>query len=1381
MNRARTFQQKVDLPGILGQFLGNAKLEDLVVELVQNEVDAASSKTVISFSDTALICEGNGAYIDGEGWERLELVLGAGGKTRAKHDGIGAKNHGLRTGFRLGDEIQVRSNGERVDLVLFQFPKSRELDPGVWPRIPDLSGPPQGTRITIPYRTRSLHVPSGEEFDLAPPTTERLRTMFDEAVRDVPSRLIATVLAGKRYELELVWRGLESHRFIFECKPARLRGWPGLLRRTCEHIDVEDNTELLIREAVAEFPITLARDDRAKVPRFFRRAEGIVGEISLAIDATGRPYGCDGKLRYPISYPNGASDAYSGHGFHVSAPFISDTTRHGLASSSERNYRLLAAARSAAAQLFKRQLIPRYGPAVLELVRQPSRPDPAAEIALCETVLAAKALLICPKSDRGEIGRQRFQRGDDPLVAAFHADHPNEIVPQLFVLAPVRSQLLAAGTPTHVVETLRLLAGGTTISAWTDLDAVRELIPASAAAREALQAEGVSSAQVRATERRLALAQRALDRGTLPDGLVEALRSNALLPTASAGWMPWPQVYFTRQPAPAIPGLVTSPTIHRGLASLRLLREGPIKLQRFKIDTYLENARVADLPASSKERFFSWLAKNHSALLPQTLTHLAKQAIWPSENGAFLALDELLSPKSPQLADLLKKVVPSPRADLRIFPGMRRSRRGVLYLRAWPSEGELQNWYNKQAVAIEDLNRGEPDAHSDVAAAVEQLELDMQYLLSEPQLCGFVPIIAAAHRTIDGTGNLATIRVLHDRGALAVLVCDLDPRRLTGGVHRDLYLKLGVKVSPDPDAILEALERRSASGETLFRRLDAFSSRANADLLADRAIIPADEQMRCLGDLYLSHPQNLDLWGEWKRAWSPPGLSPDRVSLLINCGVARFLTETLSLGFFTWLSHQDAKKQARHLAQAVRHLRDRQHGPLKWWEGRSSLPCLPVRGPEGEIEFVSHARATSVRSSIYLPDFPPLHDALLANDRSKRLAITDVEGVSGTLFSALRSAGVRSLRRALGRPTTFTAAGDASPGGSALQSVLQRLQSERMILELPKRLERHGVAQEHLRGSWRSLLRNLTGIRIAQDLRATFELTGRSYTVTFAAGVDPRTGLVWLDGSRPVGVQIYEAIGNYLLGDDADPLSSYALMLAVEMPFEASARAPEDTGDVEGDALPSNLPEPSSGETIGRAERGHGISEADRRAAVPHPEPFRPLSHATNTPKTSSSQYRNSRPRAPASTEYLRGSVEELEQILRLKEDHYAWHCQACLGDREVAQATPPDTYVSLSKYRQGLIEAHHVQHLQNEGAPGAANLLALCRFHHDLLGDQVSRQAVSDALGAAKGAVRTFPNDTAEPYQLAGFVAKLKLDVAPFEVHLFFTDDHRKAWLPPK
>ena len=50
---------------------------------------------------------------------RLRQVVGAGGRVPPKPDGIGAKNHGLRTGYWLGDEIIVRSAGKRMRFALF--------------------------------------------------------------------------------------------------------------------------------------------------------------------------------------------------------------------------------------------------------------------------------------------------------------------------------------------------------------------------------------------------------------------------------------------------------------------------------------------------------------------------------------------------------------------------------------------------------------------------------------------------------------------------------------------------------------------------------------------------------------------------------------------------------------------------------------------------------------------------------------------------------------------------------------------------------------------------------------------------------------------------------------------------------------------------------------------------------------------------------------------------------------------------------------------------------------------------------------------------------------------------------------------------------------
>jgi hypothetical protein len=44
----------------VGQFLNDLSRVDLIIELVQNELDAGSRHTVIAFEEDALVCEGDG-------------------------------------------------------------------------------------------------------------------------------------------------------------------------------------------------------------------------------------------------------------------------------------------------------------------------------------------------------------------------------------------------------------------------------------------------------------------------------------------------------------------------------------------------------------------------------------------------------------------------------------------------------------------------------------------------------------------------------------------------------------------------------------------------------------------------------------------------------------------------------------------------------------------------------------------------------------------------------------------------------------------------------------------------------------------------------------------------------------------------------------------------------------------------------------------------------------------------------------------------------------------------------------------------------------------------------------------------------------------------
>ena len=106
------------------------------------------------------------------------------GRGRSKAGWYRRKNHGLRTGFRLGDEILVQSAGLRVKLSLFSEISRKRLDPGVWSREVDPNAPEQGTRITIPYRRDEVPVPSGEGFILPHIELSEIDRLFFASVEE---------------------------------------------------------------------------------------------------------------------------------------------------------------------------------------------------------------------------------------------------------------------------------------------------------------------------------------------------------------------------------------------------------------------------------------------------------------------------------------------------------------------------------------------------------------------------------------------------------------------------------------------------------------------------------------------------------------------------------------------------------------------------------------------------------------------------------------------------------------------------------------------------------------------------------------------------------------------------------------------------------------------------------------------------------------------------------------------------------------------------------------------------------------------------------------------------------------------------------------------
>lgn len=300
------------------------------------------------------------------------------------------------------------------------------------------------------------------------------------------------------------------------------------------------------------------------------------------------------------------------------------------------------------------------------------------------------------------------------------------------------------------------------------------------------------------------------------------------------------------------------------------------------------------------------------------------------------------------------------------------------------------------------------------------------------------------------------------------------------------------------------------------------------------------------------------------------------------------------------------------------------------------------------------------------------------------------------------------------------------------------------------------------------------------DLEAAYSFGGRQYEVVVNSAVDPNTRMVWLQRTADYALAVYEALAEYLLSQEAGPLAPYGLMKAVEQYFSSVGRAEKGTRTPsEPEEEPDDLP---SGPSPTELAQAHGLRDTDLKQTVPSPSHFKPISLGPSSDGDESrsngkAPVRKLRPRA--STAHLRENPEELEHIRQLKQDHYAWHCQACLGIYEVLTVVPPNSYLTLPRHRRENVQAHHVDHLQNKGVQGASNLLLLCHYHHDLLGDRLTRALILDALRKTRQVSRNFPVDRegTTSTALAGEVAQLFVDTAPFEVPLFFTREHASAW----
>ncbi len=122
------------------------------------------------------MCEGNSSPVENDGWKRLRKIQGAGDSVPAKRGMIGAKKHGLKTAFTIGDEIRLLvRRGRRSSRRLMRTVASRRT-------------PVQYLNLCpIQKRPRKL---AGSLFDTGPQRLSRLTARQPNWVRSARKKYI---------------------------------------------------------------------------------------------------------------------------------------------------------------------------------------------------------------------------------------------------------------------------------------------------------------------------------------------------------------------------------------------------------------------------------------------------------------------------------------------------------------------------------------------------------------------------------------------------------------------------------------------------------------------------------------------------------------------------------------------------------------------------------------------------------------------------------------------------------------------------------------------------------------------------------------------------------------------------------------------------------------------------------------------------------------------------------------------------------------------------------------------------------------------------------------------------------------------------------------
>ncbi len=826
-------------------FLLGLDHDDLIAELVQNDLDQQATRTLITFERDRLVCVGNGKPVDTAGWRRLRMIHGAGDSVPAKQGKIGVKNHGLKTAFTIGDDIQLFSDGKTITQTLYAHGKERPPRPGASPE-PRLSpdAPSEGCRVVISYRFNDLEPREGEAIRIGRVNPQIIDDLFLSACATVPEQFAGIVSpeVAPRYEIAIRHWRLREARFLFSCSSPRKVGRNiSSFRRRCEVTGSIDFLPGGLEEEATRRLMPLTGRLKERIPDFFRRGSRFFVEVSWPIDRRGKPQKGIGRCRYPIGYPKTSHESRTGHGVFFNAPFVSDTERHGPARNDPTNDELREACEELLLDVITRRTAPKWGPDSLNpLVPSPGATNQDEAVRPLLAALAKRGALPTmnwKNALRFLTNKRRLRNGPDrdtvrvatdqqppkyQFVAPIATWNDESIDSALAVVCPSRERQLDL----RIDPAITCLIGDRETSGFGEVFVTFDEHDAVSLAKgESNQYFAVSDnrnellAKPLIARAYLDVFKDAIAHGNLESEEENELQDSFLLPNTRSEAVPFHELHSSFSVPSNIPGLQLPPLLHPDISSHPLFRRKQWRRPTFTMARFLDTNQIEESNEDTRRQFWAWLRSHEERIRPQEKSRLAAMSIWPDVNNELRKLTYLCDPRSRSIAAILQEALRIPheqvrRSKLAVVGGNRRS-----LIRRVPSKSELTDWLDSriQLFPINEL------ANNETVDALARFESDVVILLKDPAA-------ARALSTVDITlPSLAEDGSIRWRNETILSEAAITRLALPGRFmlrrnrHSSILQKLAPALCrPTLNMLISALEEDNSNSEALQTRIQQF-------------------------------------------------------------------------------------------------------------------------------------------------------------------------------------------------------------------------------------------------------------------------------------------------------------------------------------------------------------------------------------------------------------------------------------------------------------------------------------------------------------------------------------------------------------------------------